>query len=139
MALIKRKQLNIGDRAGSLGCQGYWRLKVDGRSYLSSRLAVFYMTGEWPLSEIDHKDLDHANDRWNNLRPATHSQNIANTKAIAKSGLKGALEQASGRFMSRIRFQGKLIYLGTFDTKEESNAAYAKKAKEFFGEFARVS
>ena len=78
MALIKRKQLNIGDRAGSLGCQGYWRLKVDGRSYLSSRLAVFYMTGEWPLSEIDHKDLDHANDRWNNLRPATHSQNIAN-------------------------------------------------------------
>jgi len=51
----KRKDL-IGKRACSLDkVDGYRRIKVDGVSYLSSRLAVFFITELWPDDEVDHK------------------------------------------------------------------------------------
>ena len=64
-------------KAGSIaGCstRGYWVLRVDQHNYLSHILAWFYMTGEWPEHEVDHRDLDKGNNHWDNLRPATDVQ-----------------------------------------------------------------
>jgi hypothetical protein len=49
------------------------------------------MTGEWPKTQIDHINLDKADNRWCNLREATQSQNFANTRILASngSGFKG--------------------------------------------------
>jgi hypothetical protein len=57
---------------------GYCRIGIDGCLYRSSRLAVLYMTGEWPKAEIDHVNCNKADDRWENLREATHAQNQRN-------------------------------------------------------------
>jgi len=73
----------LKNRGGNRGKAGTWRkdgriqIRLYGKFYLSSRLAWFYMTGEWP-TEIDHIDRNRANDRWTNLREVSRSENLKN-------------------------------------------------------------
>ena len=103
------------------------------------------MTGEWPALEIDHINLDPADNRFCNLREATKAQNKRNTRKYCNntSGTKGVfrMRYPNGRFKWRaqIGFNGNIKYLGSFDTIEEAAAVYTIAAKERFGEFARLS
>lgn len=135
-----------GSIAGSLSKTiGYREIRVDGQLYRAARLAYFYMTGEWP-EEVDHRDLDRTNDRWENLRLATRQQNSGNQRVRAhnslgikgvriKVGRKGKIQQTGKRFVARIAGKN----LGCFATADEASAAYFKAAKEMFGEFARAA
>jgi hypothetical protein len=60
--------------AGNL-YRGYRRIKIGPRFYAAHRLAWLWMTGEWPAAEIDHINMDRDDNRWCNLREASHSQN----------------------------------------------------------------
>ena len=115
---------------------------VDGRSYYAHRLAWLYMTGAWPKGEIDHKDRDPSNNAWDNLRDATHSQNMANTSiSVANTtGYKGVYYHPRRRkFYSAIMVNQKNNFLGYHDTPQEAHAAYIRAAKEYFGEFSRAA
>jgi hypothetical protein len=46
---------HVGKVAGSLDGTGRVRIRVDGREYGAHRLAWLYMTGNWPVNEIDHR------------------------------------------------------------------------------------
>lgn len=134
-----RSNIAVGDVAGYLD-NGRNTIKVDGRRYQASRLAWLYMTGEWPISLVDHKDLNKRNDAWENLRPANWSQNGCN-RPVSKnnsSGYKGAFP-LRGRFLAQIRIRGKQIYLGMFDTAELAHQAYIAAAQRLHGEFARAA
>jgi hypothetical protein len=112
---------------------------VDGVKYKASRLAWFYMTGEWPENLIDHKNVNPIDDRWDNLRPATHSQNVANTRRprkFNKTGFKG-VRLCHGRYRVSIRVDGRSFSGGYFDTPEEASEAYKRLAIRHHGEFAR--
>ena len=62
----------VGKIAGtSIYPYGRRKIVIDDKPYRSSRLAWLMQTGVWPSYEIDHKDNDPSNDRWDNLRPAT--------------------------------------------------------------------
>ena len=53
----RRNQLSdIGQRAGTIHVCGYRVIRIDESGYQAGRLAWFYMTGQWPKSEIDHKN-----------------------------------------------------------------------------------
>jgi hypothetical protein len=132
-------RVNIGDRAGHIDNKGYWRVKIDGRAYLQSRLVWLYMTGTWPARFIDHKNQDRAANRWENLREANDQQNKANSRGWAKygKGVNGLRKSSRNPYAAVIRVNGKTIYLGCFPTAEKANAAYFKAAKLHFGEFAR--
>lgn len=131
--------------AGSIAgtdCEGYRLIRVCGGRYKGHQLAWLYVTGEWPTSEIDHRDMDRSNNRWLNLRPATGSQNRANTRKRAdnKSGFKGVCWYPQTRkWVAQIRYQGYNNNLGYFATPEEAHAAYCSAAKRLFGEFARFA
>jgi hypothetical protein len=129
-----------GRIAGVLS-RGYRVIRVDGWLYLSSRLAVLYMTGEWPAEEVDHKDTNRSNDRWLNLREATRQQNASNRPISPnnKSGLKGATFRKGRRrpWFAQIVVANRNISLGYFATKEAAHAAYCAAAREHYGEFAR--
>lgn len=94
-----------------------------------------------------HRQVDHANgntldNRRQNLRPCTSSQNIANRRNQKnnKSGFKGvSWHSAAKKFMSCIGVNRRNIYLGVFVTKEDAARAYNEAAIKYFGEFARLN
>ena len=141
---IKKKtkgSVKVGDVAGCPHGNGYWDIRIDRRLYFAHRLAWFYMTGKWPNGHIDHKNGDPGDNRWENLREATASQNHANTRRPKNntSGLKGAsYAKANNRWLAQIRKQGRHVYLGYHDTKEEAHAAYLEASRRLNGEFARA-
>lgn len=125
--------------------EGYISIFIDGMGHSAHRLAHLYMTGEWPIDVIDHINRVTGDNRWENLRSATRSQNLGNRRLNVNSrgGLKGVTPLGSGRnakwYQSRIQVGGKRIRIGIFTTPEEAHAAYVDAAKKYFGEFARFS
>ena len=127
--------------AGNITPGGRQSLMLDYQNYQAHRLIWMWMTGEDPAEkEVDHIDRNPLNNCWDNLRLATHSQNMTNCKGKSRSGLPKGVQkqQLSNRFMSRIRKDGKVHYLGTFDTPEEAHQAYCAAAADLHGEFAAV-
>ncbi len=126
--------------AGSIDGQGYIQITIDGTSYLAHRLAFLYMTGEWPIRLIDHKDTNCSNNAWSNIRQANHSQNGFNSRVSSRntSGYKG-VTPFKGKFTARVGINGKQQYLGIFDTAELANIAVLNKRQELHGEFSRDS
>ncbi len=136
---VSRGPIKVGDVAGTPSVRGYLVIRVDYKLYTAHRLAWFYMTGKWPEHEVDHKDLDRANNAWDNLRPATHAQNQRNMSAQKnnKLGVKG-VGLFLGKYKAQIRYKGKQIHLGCYATLEEAKAAYEEAANIAAGEFART-
>ena len=124
------------DIAGSLSSSGYVSIMLFGKNYRANRLAWYYYYGVWPTLEIDHINLNKADNSIDNLREATRSQNKQNTKNFFsnKEGFRGVY--ASGKkFKTSIKINGIAIYLGTYTTKEKASLVYENKAKEVHGEF----
>lgn len=98
------------------------------------------MTGDWPPDDVDHRDLNKANNKWTNLRLATRSQNVANgaRRTDNRSGFKGVTRRGN-KWEARIRAGGLLHYLGLFETTEAAHEAYCAAAAKLHGEFARAA
>ncbi len=130
-----------GDKAGSTsGKDGRTRVCFSGRKYQVHRLVWLYVNGEWPSKFIDHIDGDPSNNRIENLREATQSQNCANSRKSSRntSGYKGVCWSGRiGRWRSYVTVRGKTHWLGYFNTKEEAFAARVSAADRLHGEFAR--
>jgi hypothetical protein len=109
------------------------------QAILARSVIWLWMTGEWPPDEIDHRDMDGTNNKWGNLRKATHADNMHNQKPRHHntSGFKGVHRRANGKWRASIGIDGKRINLGTFSTAAEAGAAYGEAARKLHGEFAR--
>lgn len=127
----KRKRMDIGDTAGSLNKAGYIQLNLFGKVYAAHRIAFLFMTGQWPIGVIDHKDLDKTNNKWTNLRDVTSSVNIRN-QAKRKNNTSGktgvAWNKREGKWHAYIYADGKCKTLGYFDYKED--AIFARMTAE---------
>jgi len=91
---------------------------------------------------VDHQNGDALDNRRENLRLATPSQNSYNrqkTKTKSSSSkYRGVTYFArTGKWVARIKYQGKCRWLGYFDKEEEAGRAYDEAAKKHYGEFAR--
>lgn len=125
-------------RVGSVRGDGRLRIMIDRRAYYANVLAWLWVTGEWPSQTVDHSNTDPSDDRWDNLRLATRSQQQWNRgKSRANtSGFVGVTYEKS-RKKWRAHIRGRII--GRFATKEEAYEAYRKAALEEYGEFAHHS
>ncbi len=133
---------NAGKAAGLRDSIGYVSIRIDRKPYGAHRLAWLLMTGEWPAEKIDHRDLNRSNNAFSNLREATHSDNITNTRVRkdSLSGRKGVhFHKASGLWHVRIMKNGKHHSVGYFRDIESAATAYERAAQKFHGEFARVA
>ena len=135
-----RPKIRIGDIAGGI-VHGYLSIKINGKKYFAHRLAWLYMTGEWPTEEIDHMDLNRKNCKWNNLREASRTQNFANQRKYSnnKSGIKGVCwDKSANKWLAQIQINKQKIMLGFYENVKDAAEVYAKAAKEYFKEFARI-
>ena len=71
----RSNRVDMSRRAGSQNAQGYWQVRYNGRVYSQHRL-IWEMVHGYKPSEIDHIDQDKSNNRLDNLRECTHSENI---------------------------------------------------------------
>jgi|SRR5277367_5036257 len=108
--------------------RGYLRIKIDGRSYLAQQLAWFYMTGEWPENEVDHRNRTKLDNRWTNFRPATRLQNC-NNRSLSRNNTSGANGVGLHKGKWRVRLRGK--FHGYFPTRDEAVQVAAQKAEVF--------
>ena len=132
----------IGDMAGFIKSNGYRYICIDGKTYREHRLVWLFITGAWPDAEIDHINLEKADNRFANLRAATRSENLANTRVRNgnTSRLKGiSWHKRDKKWRARIAAPGKQKYLGNFDCPAAAHFAYIVAADKAFGEFARAS
>jgi len=135
----------VGKLAGTIATSGKRKciqIIIDGKSYLGHRLAWLIMTGEWPKEDIDHKDLDRINNKWENIREASRSQNCCNKEKIdnCTSDFKGvAWHKNRKKWQAYICLNKVQKYLGIFDSQEAAYAAYCKASNEFHGVFSRVA
>jgi hypothetical protein len=101
------------------------------------------MTNAWPPASIDHRNRDRADNRWDNLRSATTSENAQNQILPQKNNpyLGVCWEPSSNKWKARIRVNGVQKYLGVFTTAEGARDAYlaAKKEHHPFANFERTA
>lgn len=111
---------------------------------LMHREIVEYAMGE-PIPEgceVDHVDLDRLNNRRDNLRLVTRSQNQMNRRSYrgSASQYKGvSWHKKYGKWQVRAQANGKSVFLGYFADETEAARVYDAKAQELFGEFARLN
>lgn len=139
-------RIQVGDAAGSLDSDGYLRIKFGGIEYRAGRLAWFFVTGQMPPDDlhVDHRNLSKTDNRFDNLRLATVSQNNRNRAALPRenrhSRYKGVSRfKSTGKWMASIYVNGKLRFLGTFRNEEDAARAYDEAANQHFGEFSRTN
>lgn len=134
-----------GTQAGSPDGGGYILINmyISGRrrTYKAHRLAWFYVYGQWPERSIDHKQRDHSDNRLDELREATQSQNNGNAvvRKDSQTGVKGVQLTPNGKYVAKIKKEGVRHHLGTFANIESASRAYAEAARRLFGDFARAA
>lgn len=132
----KIKQGNI---AGCKDRDGYILIRIDKVLYKAHRLAWFYFYGIWPENEIDHIDGNPDNNIICNLREATRSQNMMNTKISKRNttGFKGVYRSGKKWEVKIHTFSDGDIYIGVFNTIEDANFARLAAENIYFKEFQK--
>lgn len=123
-----------GNRRGDL------KVCIGGKRYFQHRLIWLYVHGVWPNGFIDHIDGDPKNNRIENLREASCTENLWNTRRSRKntSGYKGvSWDRKTCSWRAYVTANGKTHWLGNFQTKEAAFAARVATADKLHGEFAR--
>jgi len=129
--------VNIGDKAGWMAHNGYYAVSVLSKKQYLHRLIFLYHHGYLPKF-IDHIDGNPSNNKIENLREATQSQNMANAIGKNKNQLKGTtFDKKRNKWVASIMLNYKRIYIGGFDTMQEAHFAYKQKAKEIFKEYTK--
>jgi hypothetical protein len=130
-----------GKRAGSQMQGGHREVFINAVRHREHRVIWAWMTGKWPLGEIDHKNRIRHDNRWENLRDVSTAQNAWNKWVPEKnsSGRKGVCwERFTQKWKAEIRVDGRCYTLGRFPSVELAAAAYAEAAALLHGNYACV-
>jgi HNH endonuclease/AP2 domain len=120
-----------GQRAGSVSHKGYMEIGIFGVKYYLHHIIWLWMTGRWPDPEVDHKNHEPSDNRWDNLLENTHIQNSHNQslRSTNESGCMGVWQHPdTGVYYAYIWDNGRKIHLGNFIYFEDARAA--RKAAE---------
>ena len=129
-----------GTEVGTVCKGGYLKTLIKRKPYRLHRI-IFMMHHGYLPEFLDHIDGNPANNRIENLRPATASQNNLNRGKHKRntSGYKGVTWVATvGRYSARIAIGQKRLFLGYFDNSKEAHEAYCESAKQYQLQYVRT-
>ena len=135
---VDRKMMKAGMRSGGEK-DGYVWVKIDNQRYSAHRI-IFYMAHGYCPEYVDHIDGNGLNNRIENLRPATLSQNKANQKTYSNntSGVKGVYWcKPKNGWVAQISYNNQRRTLGKFETKELAAEFLQLVRNELHGRYAR--
>ena len=130
---VSKGKGKAGDIVGTIHSAGYLQVRVDGVWEYVHRIAYALTLGVYPEAEIDHINGDPKDNRWANLRAATHAENMQNKKQPSHSTqpYKGVRRSTTeGKWVARIRANMKEVHIGTFASAEEAYGAYRNFAEK---------
>ena len=130
---ISQGKGQAGAVVGTTHSAGYLQVRVDGAWKYVHRIAFALMLQKYPEHEIDHINGVPADNRWANLRAATHAENMQNRKKAShnKSPFMGVRKAATeGKWWARIAIGNKGRHLGTFSSAQAAHAAYKSAAQQ---------
>lgn len=114
----------------------YRQVGVSGVRYLEHRI-IAKMLGIDSEQRIDHIDGNGLNNKIENLRPVTQSQNGMNTLGWSRKSLRvGVYIRSNGKFTASCRVDGKQKNLGTFETYKDAVCARVEAENKYYGQFA---
>lgn len=124
-----------------------WRVRRDKKTWYAETgpndQAIFlhnFILQTPPGYEGEHRDGDGLNNRRDNLRVATRSQNCMNRHGWSMHGYKGVYKVSTGdKYGARIQVNKKMVQIGCFDSPEAAARAYDVEATKLHGEFAKLN
>ena len=122
----------LGSVAGRRDTRGYLRVRILGKEPKAHRLAWLLHYGVWPEGEIDHINVNPADNRIANLRCVDaygNSQNRRRAQRNNRTGLLGVSVTAKG-FIAQLKAKGVHIRKGPYQTPEEAHAVYLALKRE---------
>lgn len=141
---ILRWKINAGKRArkGTISghifnhhASSYLCVVFKGKNYRSHRICWLIHYGVWPSGQIDHIDHDGLNNKIENLRDVTASENMRNQR-LRENNTTGAhgvyWNEKRKRWVAKIGVNGRVIELGRF-IKIEDAIACRKEADRKHG------
>ena len=132
--ITRGRYARTGGMAGSPNGRGYLRITIDRRKFFAHRLAFLYMIGSFPPADADHINGVRDDNRWDNLREATRTDNVRNLGGARSDNTFGFLgvswDKNKLKWQARIVVVKKHIHLGYYSSGEEAHAAYLKAKDE---------
>lgn len=115
----------------------YWSIRIKGKRYYAHRLAWFWVYGDWPKRNIDHKNRCPTDNRLINLREANSAENNRN-RGIGhnnKSGVKGVYwREAPRRWQALVKKDG--AWFGkTFKSLTDAESYVKELRQKLHGDF----
>lgn len=131
-----------GKVAGSTATHGYITVRVNYKLYYAHRIIWEMLYGPIPEGmQVDHIDMDRANNRPGNMRLANNAQNNSNRglQSNNTSGYKGvSWDKSKRKWAVQIKVGQKKIHLGRYDNIEEAVVVRQKATEYYHGQFART-
>lgn len=131
------RRISVGQIAGRN--TGFYRMiGLMGKNYMAHRLIFMFHHGYFP-KEVDHIDGNKMNNRIENLRPATHAENLKNQKLRYdnKTGVKNvAWVNREQKWRVKVTVNGKEKHIGYFKDRDLANLAAIKACNLYHKEFS---
>jgi hypothetical protein len=133
------RRITVGSIAGNLTERGYIQVKVFNKRFYAHRIIFFMFNGYFP-QELDHIDGNKSNNRIENLRDSTKSQNNMNSKK-RKDNTSGTKGITWDKRCNKWKVQGQAnnikYYLGRYDDMELAKKVIYEFRKQHHNEYAR--
>jgi hypothetical protein len=113
--------------------RGYCQVMLDDKVYRYHRVVYKVCNPEWDITDVSKEnEIDHIcgkrplDNRIANLRILSSAQNMCNNLHWVKGY---TIDKKNNKYQAQIQINGKLKYLGQYDTAEEAREVYLS-AKE---------